>query len=176
MPAHRAFLSLMARWRCALLRSKNAPHAGIYKIYLLRSSSLESSARWSSTYPALICTCEPLLSDASNETVSSNLSMTVCNRRAPMFSVFSLTWKRDFGQPSERRCQRKFDSCTSSVFTQRGIVLRGERCVRLGENAHEIFCRQRASIRREWETVPAISGIRSEGLETWNAPEAINRM
>ena len=33
----------------------------------------------------------PLLSDASNEIVSSKRSMTVCRRRAPIFSVLSFT-------------------------------------------------------------------------------------
>ena len=35
----------------------------------------------------------PLCSEASYDTVSSSRSITVCRRRAPMFSVRSFTWK-----------------------------------------------------------------------------------
>src|SRR5690606_38677033 len=61
------------------------------RMYRLKSSLRARSARCFSTYSASMRMVCPLRSGASNDTVSSKRSMTVCRRRAPMFSVRSLT-------------------------------------------------------------------------------------
>lgn len=58
-----------------------------YIIYFLRSVLFMSSATRVCTKSAVISTEVPCFSAASNDTSSTTRSITVCKRRAPMFST-----------------------------------------------------------------------------------------
>ena len=95
---------------------------------------------------------EPPFSAASNDTVSSSRSMTVCSRRAPMFSVFSFTLKAI----SAMRRTPSVANFTSTVLgAQQRLVLRGQRGIGLGEDAHEVVHLQRTRARRGSGSGPA---------------------
>ena len=68
-----------------------APRDPPYKIYRLKSSSLTRFPRFESTYCASTVIVWPCWSEAPYETVSNSRSITVCRRRAPIFSVLSFT-------------------------------------------------------------------------------------
>ena len=71
------------------------------------------------TYAASITTSCPSISGASNEIWSSSRSITVCSRRAPMFSVRSFTARRDARDLARSR-RRVKTSFTPSVASSAG--------------------------------------------------------
>src|SRR5882672_5774365 len=98
--------------------------------------------------------------------------MTVYRRRAPMFSVFSFT---DQAISARRRIPSdKKEISTSSVASSAWYwrVRQASVAVRiLSKSSTESESSSTRMGRR-----PCSSGIRSEGLERWNAPLAMNRM
>ena len=66
-------------------------------------------------------------------------------------------------------------SVTPSVRQQRDVLL-DQRGLGLGQDAAQVVARQRACSSTRIGSRPCSSGSRSDGLETWNAPEAMNRM
>ena len=82
-------------------------------------------------------------SGASNETSSSSRSITVCSRRAPMFSVMSLT----------RAAKSAMRATAPGVNAQRHLlgaqqrrVLLDQRVARLGEDPDEVVARERLQL------------------------------
>ena len=83
------------------------------------------------------------MSGASKLISSSTFSMMVCRRRAPMFSVVSLTWKAKLAISS--RASGANSSLRPSVSSS-AIGLLDERGARLGEDAQEVVDRERLQL------------------------------
>ena len=69
--------------------------------------------------------------------------MTVCSRRAPMFSVRSLTRRREIRNAADRaigEAQRQ-----ALGREQRGVLL-DQRALRLGQDPHEILAAERLEL------------------------------
>ena len=90
---------------------------------------------------------------------------------APDVLGFSLTWKAISARrlmPSEENSSR------TPLGIEQRLVLTGQTGVGLGQDALEIGHRQRIEFHRMGNG-PAIPGIRSEGLDRWKAPDAMNK-
>src|SRR6185437_7837679 len=112
------------------------------------------------------------ISGASNEISSSTFSRIVCRRRAPMFSVCSLTIAAN----------RARDATASSVNESfRPSVSSSATYCLISAFFGSVRMRTKSASERELSSTrigkrPCSSGIRSEGLVVWNAPAAMKRM
>ncbi len=111
-------------------------------------------------------------SGARNEISSRTRSMMVWRRRAPMFSVPSLTRKAKWAISA--RASGVNSSLRPSVSSSAMDCL-------VSDAFGSVRMRMKSSTVSEWSSTrtgkrPCSSGIRSDGLVTWNAPAAINRM
>jgi len=109
---------------------------------------------------------------AENDTSSSSFSITVYRRRAPMFSVFSFTEKAI-------SASRRMPSSVNSIFTF--SVASSAWYWRVRQASVEVRMRSKSAIARDSSSTrigkrPCNSGIRSDGLARWKAPDAMNRM
>src|SRR6185437_10107498 len=157
-------------WRHSSWGGQGLPGRQFHSMYRDRSSFEARSLRFLSTYSASIEYFSPLLSAASNEMDSNRRSITVCRRRAPMFSVLSFTLKATSASlaiPSPVN-----SSFTPSVFSIAVYclvsALWGSERIRSKSLTDNADSSTRIGRR------PCNSGIRSDGLAIENAPEAMN--
>ena len=108
----------------------------------------------------------------SKETSSRTVSRTVARRRAPMFSVAPLTSiaKRAIS----RTASSVKDTSTPSVARRAWYCFR--RALRGSVRIRTRSSRVRLSNSTRIGKRPCSSGMRSDGLATWNAPAATKRM
>mmetsp|Transcript_53289 Transcript_53289/g.125095 ORF Transcript_53289/g.125095 Transcript_53289/m.125095 type:complete len:346 (-) Transcript_53289:2169-3206(-) len=138
----------------------------------LRSSSAANAAKRASTAAASKLTVPPLRFGASKLISSSSRSITVASRRAPMFSVRSLTSKAICAM------RRMASSCRSSVTPS--VASSAWYC--LTRLAWVLFrMASKSATDKESSSTrigsrPCSSGIRSLGLLRWKAPLAMKRM
>ena len=124
------------------------------------------------TYSASIVTVVPLVSGAENEISSKTRSITVCNRRAPIFSTDE--FKCTATSANSSIASSVNSSVTSSVFINATYCL-----IKLASVSVKIRRKSSFSSARNSTRIgnrPCSSGRRSDGLATWNAPDATNKM
>src|SRR5512139_510710 len=148
------------------------PRCPAQRMYRLRSASRTIPASLSSTYGLVTTTFCPAISGAVKSSSSSSRSITVWSLRAPMFSVRSFTSHaisaiRSTAPGSKERA-------TPSAASIASYCRVSAPCGSVRIRTNSSFPREASSTRmgnRPWS-----SGMRSEGLLTWNAPAAMNRM
>ena len=82
-------------------------------------------------------------SGASNDTSSSSFSITVCSRRAPMFSVRSLTI---VAKSAIRSIAPGVNESVDALGREQRRVLLDQRVLRLGQDADEILAAERLEL------------------------------
>ncbi len=139
-------------------------------MYLLKSWSWLMPARRSCTYWSSMVRLCPALSGASKDISSSRRSITVCSRRAPMFSADSLT-RVAISAMARMAWGVKFmvtPSVASSASYWEISAFLGSVRMRTKSSAVSAVSSTRMGKR------PCSSGIKSAGLEMWKAPAAMN--
>ncbi|CFO07451.1 Uncharacterised protein [Bordetella pertussis] len=114
----------------------------------------------------------PELALASNDSSSSSFSITVYRRRAPMFSVRSLT-------ENASSASRRMPSSVNSSFTS-SVPSRAVYCLISEASVSDRMLTKSSALSESSSTRmgkrPCNSGMRSEGRARWKAPEAMNRI
>mmetsp|Transcript_26178 Transcript_26178/g.57961 ORF Transcript_26178/g.57961 Transcript_26178/m.57961 type:complete len:266 (-) Transcript_26178:45-842(-) len=145
---------------------------GAYSMYLRISDDSNRSLTLFCTYSFVTCTCSPALSGASNDISSITRSITVCSLLAPIFStdLFAMKATRAISRIAK-------SSKTRSTFSD----FISSTCCRMRFVTGSVRIRYMSSSVRPLSVTlmgnrPCSSASRSEGLEVWKAPDAINRM
>ena len=127
----------------------------------------------SSTNAASIAIVSPVRRAAWNDTSSSSRSITVYSRRAPMFSWRLVDRERDLREPPDA-VGRELEMHLLGR-EQRLVLPRQARVGARSGSARSPSTDSGDSSTRIGKR-PCSSGIRSDGFDRWNAPDAMNRM
>ena len=129
------------------------------------------ASRRSLTYAASMWTSRPGISGAVKETSSRSFSRIVCSRRAPMFSIFSLAsalMRAISSMASSWKRRRIFSVSSKATYWRISAFLGSVRMRTKSFLSSELSSTRIGN--RPWN-----SGIRSDGLELWKAPDAMKR-
>ena len=114
----------------------------------------------------------PALSVAVKLTSSSSRSMTVCRRRAPIFSTEAFTSADRVASASMESSVKSSVTCSVASSATYCLIRLASGSVRMRLKSSRVSACSSTRIGNR----PCNSGSRSDGFARWNAPDAMNRI